>query len=246
MVQRIQSQKRQNAACIVFLHDSLGSITLWRRFPADLARASNCDAMIYERQGYGRSSAFTKARTQDYLADEARVLLNLLERLGINNAVLFGHSDGGTIALLAASMDPARIQCVITEGAHVFVEDITLAGIRQAELAFKERDLAVRLQKYHGENTQGVFDAWVKTWLSPEFRSWDMQAALPKIQCPVLVIQGEEDEFGTEKQVDAIVSQVSGVAEKYMVPNVSHTPHRDAASSVIQTCTEFISKSLAR
>ncbi|MBX9571593.1 MAG: alpha/beta hydrolase [Candidatus Obscuribacterales bacterium] len=244
MVQRISLSPGEPRASIIFLHDSLGSIKLWRHFPAELARATKCDAVIYERQGYGGSSPFSKPRSQSYLEEEGETLLRLIEILKLPRTILFGHSDGGSIALFAAALAPEKIAAVITEGAHVFVEEITLEGIRQAEKDYLERDLAVRLRKYHGDNTQGVFDAWVKTWLSPEFRSWNMQAVLPKVRCPVLVIQGENDEFGTSKQVDTIVENVSGIAEKFMVPDVSHTPHRDAASSVLQCCSMFISQVL--
>lgn len=244
MVQRIRLQHIAPRATIVFLHDSLGSITLWRHFPAELAKATECDALIYDRQGYGRSSPFTKSRTTSYLEEEGSTLLQLLEHLKLQKAVLFGHSDGGTIALFAAALGPDKIAAVITEAGHVFVEEVTLNGIRQAEREYVERDLAVRLRKYHGDKTQAVFDAWVRTWLSPEYRDWSMQDVLLKVHCPVLVIQGENDEYGTERQVDTIVQQISGKGEKFMVPNVGHTPHRDAASAVLERSRVFISEAL--
>ena len=225
---------------IIFLHDSLGCIKLWRDFPDRLCVATNCNGVIYDRQGYGQSSPFTQPRNTDYLEKEANVVDALLNELGLGQTILFGHSDGGSIALLAAAKSPTRVSAVITEGAHVFVEEITLEGIRTAKT--QAAGLLRRLKKYHGENTEGAFDAWTETWLLPEFRDFNMEHCLPAIQCPVMVIQGAEDEYGSEKQVDAIVDQVGGTSLKYMVPSVGHTPHRDAVESVLDAAASFISQ----
>jgi pimeloyl-ACP methyl ester carboxylesterase len=225
---------------IIFLHDSLGCIKLWRDFPDRLCAATNCNGLIYDRQGYGQSSPFTEPRRTDYLEKEADVVAALLSELGLAKAVLFGHSDGGSIALLAAARSPAKVSTVITEGAHVFVEEITLDGIRAAKA--QAPGLLRRLKKYHGQNTEAAFDAWTEIWLLPEFRDFNMERFLPAIHCPVMVIQGAEDEYGSEKQVNAIVDQVSGTSLKFMVPSVGHTPHRDAVASVLDATASFISR----
>lgn len=225
---------------IVFLHDSLGCITVWRDFPERLCRTSNCNGLIYDRQGYGGSGPFTRERDQQYLEREAHALAQLLKQLGLSRSILFGHSDGGSIALIAAAKTPELISAVITEGAHVFVEEITLEGIRQAQKLFAETDLRKRIEKYHGDKTDGVISAWIDTWLSPEFRDFNMEHFLPAIKCPVLVLQGVGDEYGSEKQVDAIVNQVSGPATKDMVQYARHTPHKEALDYTLKVTAVFV------
>lgn len=228
---------------IVFLHDSLGCIELWRGFPKKLGELANCNVLVYDRLGYGKSGDFsTSTRGNDYLEKEADVLREVLEMNNIDNAILFGHSDGGSIALIAAAKYPSPIQGVITEGAHVFVEEITLQGIREAVNAYHTTNLKEKLQKYHGDKTDGVFDAWTKTWLSDEYRSWNIEHFLPQIKSPALIIQGEKDEYGTLEQVNRIVSQVGGLAGKMIIPGVGHTPHKEAADVVLEQSAAFINK----
>jgi pimeloyl-ACP methyl ester carboxylesterase len=235
------------APTLVFLHDSLGCVDAWRQFPQQLATQVGLDALIYDRQGYGRSSAFgAGSRTLTYLADEAKVLLQLLEVLAIKSAVLFGHSDGGSIALLAAGLRPDRVAAVVTEGAHVFVEALTLAGIQTAQHALATTDLPQRLARYHGEKVQGLVAAWIDTWLSPAFRWWNIEAQLRDVVCPVLVIQGEHDEFGTIAQVNAIVTGVGGAADSLMIPGIGHTPHREARDTVLRAAASFIGAAVDR
>ena len=226
---------------LVFLHDSLGAITTWRDFPGQLGQAVGCDVLIYDRQGYGRSDHFGPApRQADYMHKEAVVLNGLLGREGIKEAILFGHSDGGTIALLAAAMFPERIAAVITEGAHVFVEDVTLTGIRAAQRQYATTDLPQRLRKHHGDRTEALFHAWTGTWQAPFFRDWDIVREITAIRCPVLVLQGVDDAFGTEAQVDAIVGAVGGRARKYMVPGAAHTPHKEAPAITRELVVAFL------
>lgn len=226
---------------IIFLHDSLGCIALWRDFPQKLGEATQCNVLVYDRRGYGQSAPFKGGdRETDYLEVEAGVLNQLIEQCGIGQAILFGHSDGGSIALIAAAKYPSRIPGVITEGAHIFVEDITLRGIRDAVKAYHTTDLKERLQKYHGDKTGSVFGAWADTWLSDPYRSWNIEAFLPRITCPVLVIQGENDEYGSPAQVDGILRQVAGVARQLLIPSVGHSPHKEAKDLVLQQAASFI------
>lgn len=244
-VQRHLGDGRSGKRTLVFLHDSLGCITTWRHFPQQVATAIGCDALIYDRQGYGRSAPFGQApRDARYMHREAGVLQALLEAEDITAAILFGHSDGGTIALLTAAEYPGRIAGVITEGAHVFVEGVTLHGIRQAEHLFATTDLRERLIRHHGERTDALFEAWTKTWQAPFFRHWDITPDLASVHCPVLVLQGVNDEFGTEAQVDAIVAAVSAGARKYMVPGAAHTPHKEAPAIVLQQVERFMNEVL--
>lgn len=226
---------------LVFLHDSLGCIRLWRDFPARLAAATGCPALVYDRRGYGQSAPFGgQPRGLDYLAAEAPVLDQLLEACAIERAILFGHSDGGSIALLAAALYPGRVAAVLTEGAHVFVEDLTLAGIRAARQQYHRTNLPERLARYHGPKTDAVFRAWTDTWLQPAFRAWNIEACLLRIQCPVLVLQGEADEYGTAAQVAAIAGQVSGPARGVLLPGAAHTPHKEAPDATLHLAAEFV------
>ena len=226
---------------LVLLHDSLGSIGVWRDFPERLARALGCDALVYDRRGYGASSPFGAApRTPRYLEDEADVLARVEHACGVREAVLFGHSDGGSIALVAAARQPDVVRAVVTEGAHVFVEERTLAGIRDARVALRTTDLRERLRRHHGDRTDAVTSAWIDVWLSPAFRDWSIERYLRDVRCPVLALQGADDEYGTPEQVRAIVEGVAGPARAALIPGVGHTPHRAAADEVLRLTVAFL------
>ncbi|KAF2333375.1 alpha/beta fold hydrolase [Flavobacterium nitrogenifigens] len=233
----------ENRPTIVFLHDSLGCVELWRDFPKQIAEVSQCNILIYDRLGYGKSDPMpTYVRPVNYLELEADVLNTILEKLKIENAILFGHSDGGSIALIAASKYPQRIKMVICEAAHIFVEEITLNGIREAVVAYQNTNLPERLQKYHGNKTETIFKAWTETWLRVDFRNWNIENLLPKIKSPLLFIQGEKDEYGTLDQVRKTINAVSGKTEKYIIPNVGHTPHKEAPKTVLDKIAAFIAE----
>jgi pimeloyl-ACP methyl ester carboxylesterase len=241
-----QGAGANSLATMVFLHESLGCIDTWREFPAFLAEAVGLDAIVYDRLGYGLSAPMPDTpRTPRYLHTEAERLFALLDALGIGEVVLFGHSDGGSIALLAAAMQPARVRAVITEGAHVFVEEETLEGVRIARALMTKTDLPVRLARYHGDKVARLTSAWIDTWLSPAFRDWNIEADLRNARCPALIIQGEDDEYGTPAQVDAIVEAWSGKAEPLLLAGARHTPHREANKAVMTATTAFLSGVLA-
>lgn len=234
---------KEDKPWIVFLHDSLGCVETWRDFPNKTSEVTDCNVLVYDRQGYGKSQSLESAdRTNDYMEKEAFVLLDILDELKIERPILFGHSDGGTIALIAAAKYPEKIKAIITEGAHVFVEDITLQGIKEAMNAYEKQDLKKRLSKYHGKNTEIVFRAWTGIWLSDAFRNWNIEHFLPGVLCRNLIIQSESDEFGTLRQVESITSKTTGSSVKLIVSNASHTPHRDAEETVLHACREFIIK----
>lgn len=226
---------------IVFLHDSLGCVQLWRDFPKKLTAATQCNVLAYDRLGYGQSAPMpTYERPVNYMELEADVLNDLLSTLKIDNTILFGHSDGGTIALLAASKYPENIKAVICEAAHIFVEDITLKGIYEAIEAYKNTSLPERLKKYHGDKTDTIFKAWVETWTRSDYRNWNIEHFLPGITCPLLFIQGEADEYGTLEQVGKTISQVSGPSENYIIPDVGHTPHKEVPDIILEKTIGFI------
>ncbi|MCX7998360.1 MAG: alpha/beta hydrolase [Leptospiraceae bacterium] len=226
---------------LIFLHDSLGCIALWKDFPEKLASIVKCNFLVYDRIGYGKSSPFkNKKRNNFYLEIEADRLLEVINSLSIAKSILFGHSDGGSIALIAAAKSKDQFSGIVTEGAHVFVEEITKNGILEAQKAYQTTKLKSILEKYHFDKTDDVFNMWAKTWLSVEFSTWNIEHYLPKIECPVLVIQGELDEYGTEKQVNSIASKVKGRAQKLLIPNVKHTPHKEVPEVVCEATTKFI------
>ncbi len=225
---------------LVFLHEGLGSVGQWRDFPSLLCEKTGLPALVYDRWGYGKSDPFTLPRLKGYLHDEALLgLPAVLDVCGIGRAILVGHSDGGSIALIYASTRPERVRAVITEAAHVFVENVTLEGIREAVSAYESTDLVKRLARYHGDKTDLVFHGWADTWLSPEFRDWNIEDVLPGVRCPVLVIQGIDDQYGTPAQVNAIARQVSGEATPLLV-KCGHIPHAEARDEVLEEMARFI------
>ncbi len=226
---------------VIFLHDSLGCIELWRNFPVKVESATNCNILSYDRQGYGKSDPFTiKKRDREYLKKEAIVLGKILDLLHLKDVVLFGHSDGGSIALLTAALFPEKVTAIITEGAHVFVEKETIDGIQEAVLAYQNTNLRERLAKYHGNKTADVFKMWTETWLSPEYQSWNIEEYLPMISCPSLIIQGKKDEFGTIDQVNSIVKNSSGDSIPLLIPMIGHNPHKESPEIVIKETVNFI------
>ena len=229
-----------NGTTLVFLHEGLGSVGQWRDFPSLLSEKTGMPALVYDRWGYGNSEPFTLPRKKSYLHDEALVSLPaVLEKCGIGRPFLIGHSDGGSIALIYASKHPESVRAVITEAAHVFVEEVTLEGIREAVKGYTATDLGKRLARFHGDKTDLVFHGWADTWLSAEFRDWNIEGYLPGVRCPVLVIQGIDDRYGTFAQVRAIERQVSGRAKPLLVP-CGHIPHAEAREKVLEEMARFI------
>lgn len=236
-------QNYKNRPTIVFLHDSLGCVELWREFPSKLCADTQCNLLVYDRLGYGRSDPMPAVeRTNRYMEDEADTLINLLAALRIEYPVLFGHSDGASIALIAAGKYPSSVKAVIAEAGHVFVEQITLEGIEAAVTQYNTTDLQQRLEKYHGNKTDTVFKAWTQTWLRKSFSSWNIEHFLTSIECPVLIIQGEQDEYGSIKQVEAIAERVKGEVEVCMIPETGHTPHKEKQLEVLERSLQFIIK----
>lgn len=230
-----------HAPTLVFLHEALGCVAMWKDFPAQVAASVGYEAFVYSRQGYGRSAPLGQPRTPRYVHEEALVVLpEVLHAANIEQAILIGDSDGASIALIHASNHAPELLGIILEAPHVFVEDITVEGIRRAGEIYRTTDLAEKLARYHGDQTDAVFRSWHDTWLSPGFRSWNIEDCLPRITCPVMIIQGENDEYGSIKQVEAIASQVSGPVDQLMLPDCGHTPHRDQPAATHEAMIRFI------
>lgn len=226
---------------LIFLHEGLGCIELWRDFPERLCASTGCPGLVYERKGYGGSEKLEGPWPLDYLQEESSIYLPaLLKAREIGDAILIGHSDGGTIALITAATHSDMVCGVITEAAHIYVEDITLAGIRKTVSAFETTQLKKKFARYHKENTETIFYRWADRWLSPEFYNWSIEKYLPKVSCPVLVLQGEDDEYGTSAQVEGIASLVSGPVEAKLIPDCGHVPHFQAKDKVLNSMSRFI------
>ena len=222
---------------LVFLHEGLGSVALWKNFPANVVAATGCPALVYSRYGYGKSDKLTQAHGVDYMHREAlEVLPEMLDQLGIEAPVLIGHSDGASIALIHTGAGKRPVRGVVAMAPHVFVEDITVQSIAEAKVAFQGTDLASRLGRYHAD-VVSTFRGWNDIWLHPDFRRWNIEEVLAGIAVPVLLIQGEDDQYGTLAQVEAIARQVSGPVETLMLPDCEHSPHlspqKDAAIAAI-------------
>ena len=235
---------------LVFLHEGLGCTAMWKDFPLRLCTATGCRGLLYDRLGYGLSDALQQTRDTDYLhryaLDELpQILAALLSRQAY---ILVGHSDGGSVALLHAAQRPPRLQAIITEAAHVFVEPVTLEGIHVADRAYADGKLK-GLQKYHGDKTHQIFKAWSDTWLTPAFADWNIEADLQRIACPALIMQGIDDQYGTPAQVDAIVAGIAGgngkPAQKAMLADCGHSPHQEQPQAVLDLMRDFVLQQIA-
>ena len=240
-IEPVKASGAENQTTLVFLHEGLGCIELWRDFPEVLCASTGCRGLVYERKGYGGSGILPGPWKEDYLIEESSVdLPELLKTCNIDDVILIGHSDGGTIALIMSALNSDVVRGIITEAAHILVEDITIAGINKAVEAYEKDNLKDKLARYHKENTEMVFRRWADRWLSPEYRDWNVKEYLPKISCPVLAIQGEDDEYGTPAQVEGIASLVSGPVDTNLIPDCGHIPHFQARDTVLAEMTRFI------
>jgi len=242
-------------APLVFLHEGLGSVAMWpqrgRDWPRELCERTGRGGWVYSRRGYGQSDPVAEVRAAprmagfwhvgrhepDYMHREARdVLPRLLRHLGVRRPVLVGHSDGATIALLHAARH--EVAACVVMAPHVIVEDITIAAIEQAREQYLNAQLRERLARYH-RDVDNAFWQWNDIWLNPAFRSFDIRQACPKITAPLLVIQGENDEYGTLQQVTDILESVPQ-ARSLVLPDCGHSPHRDCPDTVIQALDKFL------
>ncbi|MDP1610537.1 MAG: alpha/beta hydrolase [Sulfuritalea sp.] len=230
-----------NRPTLVLLHEGLGSVAMWRDFPARLATATGCRTLVYSRYGYGQSDLLQAPFGTDYMHREAREALpELLAALQIENPVLVGHSDGASIALLHAGAGH-QLAGVVVMAPHCFVEDISIRSIAAAKVAFETTDLPAKLGKYHRDVTR-TFWGWNDIWLDPDFRAWNIEDCLPHIRCPILAIQGEDDEYGTMAQIEAIAAGATAAAgvELLKLADCRHSAHKDQTVAVIEAIGRFV------
>lgn len=223
---------------ILLLHEGLGSVAMWRDFPAALARRTGRLVIAWSRTGYGQSDPLPEPRDPDYMHREADLVPRVMDALGISRAILLGHSDGGSIALIAAARYPERVAALILEAPHVFVENVAVASIAAARGHYLASDMGERMGRYHRLPDQ-VFWRWNDIWLDPRFRTWNIEDLLPRIAAPALLIQGLDDEYGTLEQLDRIEAALPATA-RVEVPDCGHSPHRDQPEAVLAAVAAFV------
>ena len=228
---------------LVFLHEGLGSVSMWRDFPDRLCAALGCAGLVYSRPAYGQSTPKpADERWQpDFMHRQAReVLPAVLDAIGVSAPyTLFGHSDGGSIALLHAAMFPERVAALVVAAPHLFVEDLSIASIAEARTAYATTDLRDKLGRHHAD-PDSAFRGWNDIWLDPAFRDWTIEAEVAQIRCPILAVQGVEDQYGTMAQIERIADLCPGRTTVLKLAACGHSPHRDQPEALIGSATEFL------
>jgi pimeloyl-ACP methyl ester carboxylesterase len=229
------------ASTIVFLHEGLGSIAMWKDFPSRVAHAAGCNALVYSRRGHGRSDSLAAPHRIDFMHGEALATLPaLLDAFGIDAPVLLGHSTGASIALIHAGESGRPVAGVVAMAPHVIVEDLTLRSIAAARGAYATTDLPQRLVRHH-RDPDAVFASWTDIWLTPSFRTWNIEGPVARIRCPVLAIPGEDDEYGTMDQIERIARLAPDV-DLVKLSDCRHSPHRDQPDAVIEAVVRFVDR----
>ncbi len=224
---------------LVLLHEGLGSVSHWKDFPARLASTTGCPVTVYSRYGSGNSEILAEARPVTYMHDEAlRSLPDLLAQLHIEKPILVGHSDGASIALIHAGAHD-EVRGLVLLAPHVFVEDLSVASIAEAKTSFENTNLPEKLARHHRDAAR-TFWGWNNIWLHPEFRNWNIEEYLPRISCPILVIQGLDDQYGTIAQVRAIARQSGGPVEILPLADCRHSPQRDQSEATLAAIAKFV------
>ena len=237
---------RSNAApTLVLLHEGLGCVALWNDFPERLAAETGLGVFLYSRAGYGASSTIALPRPLSYMHHEAReVLPRVLQAIGFQRGLLIGHSDGASIATIyAGNTEDHRISGLVLIAPHFFVEDMGLAAIAQAKVAFESGDLRQRLARWH-QNVDAAFKGWNGAWLDPGFRAWDITDALAYIRVPVAIIQGADDQYGTQRQIAVAEEECYCPVEVTLLEGVQHAPQRESPDRVVQVIAEFAKRTL--
>ena len=233
----------REAPALFFLHEGLGSVDLWRGFHRDVAAGTGQRTIAYSRLGHGASDPPATPRTIHFMHEEARdVLPRLLDTLRVETPLMIGHSDGASIALIHAASHP--VAGLVLMAPHVFVEEVTLKSIREAKVAYEEQGLRERMARRH-RDPDACFYGWNAVWLDPAFRDWNLEDVLPHIHCPVLLIQGEDDQYGSEAQIDTIAAGVGGSVERLLLPGARHSPHLDQRDATHAAVTCFVDEVVA-
>jgi len=224
---------------IVMLHEGLGCVSMWKDFPEQLAKSTGCGVLVYSRYGHGKSERLAEKRSVDFMRHEAEAVLpELLERCEIEAPILLGHSDGGSICIIYAATALRKPGALVLEAPHVFVEDLSVSSISTIRAAYETTDLRQKLAHYH-DHVDETFWGWNDIWLDPRFRSWNIEEYLNAVRCPVLVIQGENDEYGTLMQVEAIKARLPST-ETLVLSECGHSPHRDQPARTLAAISRFV------
>jgi pimeloyl-ACP methyl ester carboxylesterase len=234
--------READAPLLVFLHEGLGSLAMWKDFPQQLCSATGHRGLVYSRPGYGRSTP-RHANEQwqpDFMHRQAHeVLPALLAALGVQAPyALLGHSDGGSIALLHAARWPERVASAVVVAPHIFVEDLSVASIDKAREAYEATDLRERLARYH-DDPDSAFWGWNRIWLDPRFRAWNIEAEIAAIRSPLMAVQGVDDEYGTLEQIRGIARRIPHTQLQELA-HCGHSPHRDQPAALIQAASHFL------
>ncbi|HEX6299337.1 MAG TPA: alpha/beta hydrolase [Acidimicrobiia bacterium] len=226
---------------LVFLHEGLGSVELWRDFPRDVSSSARCPALVYSRYGNGWSGPLTAPRRPDYMHEEAlETLPGLIDELVGRPPILIGHSDGASISIIYAGAGHP-VEGLVLIAPHVFVEPETVRSISAIRDRFPGSGMTAKMNKYHTD-PEATFYGWADVWLSPAFRSWNIEEYLSGIRCPTLLIQGDADEYGTVSQLDAIDAGLDAPVQRLLVPSAGHSPHLSHPDLVTDAVVEFLSR----
>ncbi len=240
-VRRWSPARLRPLAPLILLHDSLGSVDLWRSLPRALCLATGRQVIAYDRLGFGQSAPHPDRLSLDFISREARDdFSTLLGQLDIGRFAVFGHSVGGGMAVHCAACHPADCVALITESAQAFVEERTRHGIETARQLFTDPAQVERLAKYHGAKARWVLDAWIGSWLHPEFADWSLETVLPQVRSPALIIHGADDEYGSPEHPQRIVAGLGAPAELALLANTRHVPHREDEAAIVRRIADFL------
>jgi pimeloyl-ACP methyl ester carboxylesterase len=241
---RMIGPRPDEAPTIVMLHEGLGCVGLWGDFPAKLAAATGVGVFVYSRAGYGRSSAGLLPRPVSFMHDEARVLPHVLDAIGFQRGLLLGHSDGASIAAIyAGSAQDHRVRGLVLIAPHFFTEDMGIAEIENARVAFTNTDWRDKLARWHAD-VDCAFRSWSEPWLHPDFRKWDITEELAYIRVPILIVQGEHDQYGTLRQIEVAKQECYCPVDAAVLPDTRHAPHREAPEQTLQVVAAFADRLL--
>ena len=236
----------KGAPALLFLHEGLGSLGLWRDFPSMLAERTGCTAFVSSRYGNGFSQPLAEPRSPGYMHDEALdALPALLAAFEINDVILVGHSDGASIAVIFAGEFPSAVRGAVLEAPHLFVEDLSVRSIAAIRSEYEKGPLRERMARHHADADR-TFYGWNDVWLSPAFRDWNIESSAAHLRTPVLAVQGLDDEYGTVAQIDALARNARGPVDRFMLAQCGHAPHRDRAALVLDTTASWIAQLLHR
>lgn len=228
---------------LVLLHEGLGCVALWGDFPDKLQQATGCGVFVYSRAGYGQSSPVHLPRPLTYMHDESRETLpELLDAIGFRRGVLVGHSDGASIAAIySGTHQDHRVGAIVLIAPHFFTEDSGIAAISEAKKTYETSDLRQRLAKWHA-NVENAFTGWSGAWLDPDFRRWNITEQLAYIRVPILIVQGEGDQYGTVKQIETAERECYCPVEVALLPGAKHSPQREAGEATLNAIADFVAR----